>query len=45
MLDAKRQMYEAEAMSNEAALGIKKNNEKLKKNIDRMGDIGTSLMK
>jgi hypothetical protein len=35
-------MYEAEAMSNEAALGIKKNNEKLMKNITRMGDISTS---
>jgi hypothetical protein len=29
-------------MSNEAALGIKKNNEKLMKNITRMGDISTS---
>lgn len=35
-------MVEAEAMSNEAALGIKKNNEKLMKNITRMGDISTS---
>lgn len=36
-------MYEAEAMSNEAATGIKKNNEKLMKNIMRMGDISIIL--
>lgn len=39
LLEAKRQMYENQAMSNEAALGIKKNNEKLMKNINRLGDI------
>lgn len=43
LLEAKRQMYEAEAMSNEAAQGIKKNNEKLMKNITRMGDISTTI--
>ncbi len=44
LLEAKRQMYENEAMSNEAALGIKKNNEKLMKNINRLGDISTLLV-
>lgn len=42
LLAAKRQMYEAEAMSGEAVLGIKKNNEVLMKNITRMGDISTA---
>ena len=37
-------MYAAEEMSNEAAQGIKKNNEVLIKNIGRMGDIGIYLV-
>jgi hypothetical protein len=36
-------MYENEVLSNEAALGIKQNNEKLMKNINRMSDISTLL--
>ena len=32
-------MYEMKEMSEEAAVGIKANNEKLMKNINRMGDI------
>ena len=43
LLEAKRQMYEAEDMSNQAALGIKQNNEKLMKNINRMGNIGRNV--
>jgi hypothetical protein len=39
LLDAVRQMYEIKEMSEEAAVGIKANNEKLMKNINRMGDI------
>ena len=35
-------MYEMKEMSEEAAVGIKANNEKLMKNINRMGDISTS---
>ena len=41
LLEAKRQMYEAAENSNEAAIGIKQNNEKLMKNIQRMGDISS----
>ena len=33
-------MYENEAMSNEIAVNVKRNNEVLVKNINRMGDIG-----
>jgi hypothetical protein len=33
-------MYENEAIAQEAAVGLKANNEKLMKNIARMDDIG-----
>ena len=39
LLEAVKQMYEMKEMSEEAAVGIKANNEKLMKNINRMGDI------
>lgn len=42
LLEAKRQMYENEAMSNEVALNLRKNNEVLIKNINRMGDISNN---
>ena len=38
-MEAKRQMYENEAISNEVALNMRKNNEALIKNINRMDDI------
>ncbi len=43
LIEAKRQMYENEMISNEVAIGIKKNNEVLAKNINRMGDINGQL--
>ena len=38
-------MYENEAMSNEIAVNVKRNNEVLVKNINRMGDIGSVKLK
>ena len=40
LIEAKRQMYENQALSHDAATGLKANNEKLMKNIARMDDIG-----
>ena len=44
LLEAKRQMYENEEMSNQVAVNLRKNNENLIKNINRMGDISTHYL-
>lgn len=44
LLEAKRQMYENEEMSNQVAVNLRKNNENLIKNINRMGDISINYL-
>ena len=44
LLGAVKQMYQIQGLSEDAAVGIKEQNVKLMKNIERMTDIGTDGM-
>jgi hypothetical protein len=42
LIEAKMQMYSNEQIANEVAINLKRNNETLVKNINKMGDISIS---